>query len=393
MRIPATDPRAAKYLAMRSGGNKPGLLAERVVKSLPVASSDPLPCRHEGAVLEFCPTCNRTKGEGRHVRDCDLYGTCTRAFVSDRTRSCDRCPDYAHELVPWAGEVLTLNERNFFPDLPGKRFNPALAEWDGGYVFCWRDGWKGSNLWAVRLDAGLQPVARPVRLEMGPHPECSYGREDPTLFTYRGSLHVSFVGVEGRGRQVTRTNMLYARLGADLRVEQSWTIRRPPGVPSHRWEKNWQFVPSGDRLFAVYLVTPRLQVVEVLPGGATRYVVDEPHELPWSGGEVRGGATPVLRGGEYYSFFHDRIEVGGVRVYRAGCYTFDADTFRAVRITRDPLIVADPKTNPGNYCHCVFPRGAVLRGDSWVLSCGVHDRFTEIRRIPAAAVEAALEPI
>lgn len=49
------------------------------------------PCIHEGAVLEWCNTCN---GERKHVRDCDLYEKCTRGKVSDKVRACEECDDY-----------------------------------------------------------------------------------------------------------------------------------------------------------------------------------------------------------------------------------------------------------------------------------------------------------
>lgn len=50
-----------------------------------------LPCVHEGAVVEWCTSCHSDR---RHVRDCDVHERCTRGFVSDRVRSCDRCPDF-----------------------------------------------------------------------------------------------------------------------------------------------------------------------------------------------------------------------------------------------------------------------------------------------------------
>jgi hypothetical protein len=48
------------------------------------------PCVHEGGILERCHTCN---GEGRHVRECDLHGTCTRDAVSPKVRACATCAD------------------------------------------------------------------------------------------------------------------------------------------------------------------------------------------------------------------------------------------------------------------------------------------------------------
>lgn len=50
-----------------------------------------LPCVNEGAIIEWCNTC---QGDKKHVRECDIYEKCTHIFVSDKVKSCDRCTDY-----------------------------------------------------------------------------------------------------------------------------------------------------------------------------------------------------------------------------------------------------------------------------------------------------------
>lgn len=62
----------------------------------PPAPARPLPvlppCVHEGDVLEACQTCGPQGG--RHVRECDLHGRCTREPVGPTVRACRACPDY-----------------------------------------------------------------------------------------------------------------------------------------------------------------------------------------------------------------------------------------------------------------------------------------------------------
>lgn len=53
-----------------------------------------VPCVHEGAIIEFCPTCS---GELRHVRDCAIHDRCTRGVVSAAVRACATCADYQPE--------------------------------------------------------------------------------------------------------------------------------------------------------------------------------------------------------------------------------------------------------------------------------------------------------
>src|SRR5256885_12693044 len=51
---------------------------------------------------------------------------------------------------------------------------------------------------------------------------------------------------------------------------------------------------------------------------------------------MRGGAAPVRVGDEWWCFFHDRVESGGHRIYRAGLYTFAAaPPFRVLRLIPD----------------------------------------------------------
>lgn len=58
----------------------------------------PLPCLHEGAIIEPCPTC---QGELRHVRDCahpsNPTESCTRGYISDKVWSCDKCTNFKTE--------------------------------------------------------------------------------------------------------------------------------------------------------------------------------------------------------------------------------------------------------------------------------------------------------
>lgn len=55
-----------------------------------------LPCISEGAIVEYCKTCNAKslQAELRHIRDCDKHERVSRGHVSDLLMSCDRCPDY-----------------------------------------------------------------------------------------------------------------------------------------------------------------------------------------------------------------------------------------------------------------------------------------------------------
>lgn len=345
-------------------------------------------CAFEGTVLEVCTACGAN--ESRHVRECDVHGKCTRGVVSGRVRACASCRDYTPELPPWSdhSRPREFDHLNLYPRLPGRRFNPGLVKWGSEYAFCWRDGWRGSNLWACRLTPALCPDGPPVRLELA-HPEANYGREDPQLFTFRGRLHVAFVGVVGGGRGATRTAVLYARLSDDFRMEAIFAPRFP-GMDPRRWEKNWSWFESGGELHAVYSISPH-RVLRV--SGSHAEFVAESESFPWEGGEPRGGASPVLIGNEFWSFFHDSVHPpgGGKKVYRVGLYCFESEPpFRPIRYRPRPVAEADREAENDNYCHVLFPRGASPCGPEWLLSCGVHDRRSRIISISHNDLENSL---
>jgi predicted GH43/DUF377 family glycosyl hydrolase len=336
-------------------------------------------------------------GCGSLVRKCKLYDTTTTVFTRcDRAKlHCETCNDDTRKKQPpaSANAFLAYDHTNLYPNCPGRRFNAGLVEWGEGYVFCWRDGWAGSNLWACRFDRDFKPVGGAVRIDVD-HPEANYGREDPTLFVFNGRLHISFVGVVGVRGKVRRTTMLYARLSDSLRFGvEAVFAPKAPGVPVARWQKNWSFFESGGELHAVYSIAPH-KVLRI-DGNRAEWAAETPCPFEWKGGELRGGATPYRVGDEFYSFFHDSIRRPRAKqLYRVGLYTFDAaPPFAVRRWVPEPVLAADPATNRGpdaNYADVLFPRGAVRDGADWVLSCGAHDRRTEFRRLPAAGLESRL---
>lgn len=361
-----------------------------------------LSCRWEGDIVEPCKTCS---GAHRHVRECDQFGKCTWGECGKGLAVCERCDYYDPDPellspvsvssvphVPGAYRAAAWTAQSLAPGQPGARFNPSVCEDpDGdGYLLAWRDGWAGSQIWVQRRARDLTAAGRPVPLNLG-HPDASYGREDPRLFVFRDRPHVFFVGVVGRRGGVSHTNQLYARLGPDLGVEQVFHPRYPGRAA---WEKNWAPFARGGSLFAVYHPVGH-RVIELDDGRAVlRY--ETAGRLPWAGGEVRGGAPPILVGNEYWHFFHDRVVTDhGLRVYRTGLYTFGADPpFAPKRICPAPLLAADPHTKPTDqYAAVCFPGGAVRRGDDWLLAVGGHDRWSEVWALPHAEIEAQLRPV
>lgn len=326
-------------------------------------SKEPYPCVHRGAVvgLRDCTTC--AGKVALKVFACTKFETCELS----------RCADCPEREEPWP---LVYDHKNLWPGSPGLRFNPSIIEWGDGFALAARTGWKGSDILVGRLDRKFHPVGGPTKLELR-HPAANYGREDPRLFVHNDQLHVAFCGVEGH-RTLKRTSVLLAQLTDDFRVRRVWL----PQIPNRReWEKNWNFVSHEGNLYALYTVSPHKWMK--IDGDKAEWCFETPCDIPWDGGEMRGGASFTKVGDEYWHFFHDRIERHGHRIYRTGLYTCDAfPPFRPRRYVPVPILTPCMTNKPSDqYCYVVWTAGAVRAGNDWVLSNGVHDRFIELERL------------
>lgn len=90
----------ARTAALKAGAPIPSAAGTRrpppARKALPVL----LPCGHEGRIITPCHSCG---GDNRHVRDCEIHGTCTRIDAGkDVDMVCARCPDHTARKTPAA---------------------------------------------------------------------------------------------------------------------------------------------------------------------------------------------------------------------------------------------------------------------------------------------------
>ncbi len=352
------------------------------------------PCVHGGTdadIIERCPSCN---GGARHVRECEVHGRCTLEPVSPSVMDCARCRreglGYAPENSP---AVTRFDALNLFPGTPGLRFNTTFSPNGTGYLIAWRSAVTDSEIYVGRLDAKFRPTGEPTRLVLD-HPACASGREDPRLFIHNDAVHVAFVGVE-KGLHGLRTNVLYARLTDSLAVAE---VFAPAYSGRNYWEKNWSFFSRDGQLYAIYSVAPHR--ILAIDGDRAELVYDTPIYGRWSSGELRGGASPVLHNGEWWHFVHSSVlkprhGFASHRLYDMGLCTFeDKPPFRVTAIAENPIVTADEATRPFGMDKSVFfPCGAVRSGNEWVVSAGIHDRWTELHRIADARALSSLTRI
>jgi predicted GH43/DUF377 family glycosyl hydrolase len=320
----------------------------------------------------------------------DKEFTCARFGTTSLGGRCKTCSAFqakttaTGQLKPT--RVIRYDHHNLYPKAPGVRFNPSIIESGDGYLFCWRHGWAGCQVWACRLDKDFRPIGDAKMLNLTQH-GANMGREDPRFFRRGNALWLWYIGVT-KARHRVFTNVCYAKVDEHtLEV----TAKYLPHYPFRmEWEKNWPLWDYNGHLFASYNLCPH-RVLRI-DGNMTRSY-ESTWTSRWTGGEMRGGASPVRVGEEYYSFFHGlTYQPNDRRLYNVGCIVFEArPPFKVKRYTPDPLDVADPKTcPPGQYADVLFTCGSVKVGDHWALSMGVHDRWSEIRFYDAAEVERRL---
>lgn len=291
-----------------------------------------------------------------------------------------RCPE---DKWSQTRHPVRFDHNNLCVGVGGLRFNCSMVKYGDGYLLCFRNGWEGSELFMVKLNSEFKEEDFWPLFPLN-HYEANFGREDPRLFWHRGRLHVSYIGVSTNGG--FHTSQLYARLTEDFRVEE---VFYPHYSKRTFWEKNWVFFSYDNQLYAVYTVNPH-RVLKI-DGNVAKLAYEESWSPEREGGEMRGGASPILLDDEWYSFYHDNVALNVThrKRYRTGLYTFsNTPPFRPKRYVPGMLLEATPTKN--NYADVVFPGGAVLENGQWAVAHGVHDRSSEIYFFDASVVERSL---
>jgi hypothetical protein len=171
-------------------------------------------------------------------------------------------------------------------------------------------------------------------------------------------------------------------------------------------EKNWTFFDAAGP-WGVYSVDPHC-ILQISLEGEGPLLCEPLAPVPLEAsayvdryGPLRGGAPPQRRGSHYYSFCHSVYGPPGRYRYVPAVYRFSAEppfapTDRPVR----PLPLPNPfgthplmeRLNPVVE-ECLYPCGAVLEGDHWLISYGINDEVGAIAVLSCADVDATLTPV
>lgn len=342
------------------------------------------PCQHLGPPTGEERACGTCPGSVRlKVLSCAVHGGCTPYKELTGLACCVTCCSDTR-LLQGVVKPLRVTRLPLESLTTGQLFNPSIIEYQGRLLCCYRSGWSGSRLWLAELNSAYQAL-HAQRLELR-HPLCNGGQEDPRLFLHGGRLHLQFQGVIVKDG-VTTVQVLYALLREDGSAEYVWH----PEVPgASTWEKNWQPFSHEGELYAVYRMQPH-KVVHFVGGNAYPFS-EQMTTLPWSVGEVRGGAPPVRVGEEYWCWFHGTDRTRKPALYTMGVATFAAKPpFQWLRCTPMPVMVPDVRDCPkGWWANVVFPGGTILKDGKWLVSYGYHDHECRMVEFSHQSIEDKL---
>ena len=366
------------------------IVAKPLLRSLPIAKQ----CHHNtgenGTTKAGCAQCTtygcKTKGTVK-LSDC-VYCNQWEGESSSSSRK------YAKSDLASIGRItkqaIRFDEKNLAPSTGGQRLNASILPTGDGWLMAYRQTWGYANVRLVRLDKEFNPVSDPVQLPLDYPNATNIGKEDPRLFWHKGKPHVWYIGWNGNKSKLwNRANVLFARINEEtLKVEDKFF----PQIPGRNsWEKNHAYFDHEGELYTVYSTSPTHKVFRV-ECNKVLATYETPTQVNWRYGYIRGGASPVLHNGEYYHFFHGMIERGNEkrRLYTIGVACFEAKPpFKITRITHEPLQIAED--NPGGDIEVIFPGGAHFVDGRWVIMCGMHDEWSEVRFYSEKQVEDALK--
>lgn len=363
----------------------PGEKGERFRKLWDKQAGLAKPIRQPLSLVKLCQHNTGVNGTAKAgCTTCTTYGCNVHGTV--RLKDCVYCEDYQEKPAIKAGsswKAIRFDHTNLYPEIPGMRFNPSIIESSDGYIFAFRNGWRGSRIFLCRLTKDFQPAGEVAKLQL---PTSGViGHEDPRLFRLNGKLHIVYVAYTGK-----RTHVKFSRINEDrLTVEDNFF---PQIDKRASWEKNHSYFDYQGIAHAVYDSTPNHRILKI-EGSRTEWAYSSPFKHAWSGGYIRGGCSPVLVDGKWYHWFHGvTTQKNGRRLYNMGLIVFRAEPpFDILAYTPSPIDVADPSVTPKDqWADVIFPCGAVLAGDRWAIAMGVADRWSEIRFYDRQAVESSL---
>lgn len=254
-----------------------------------------------------------------------------------------------------------------------------------------------NSLVAFKLDDNRNPIAfTPIQLQTTSYKDQHF--EDPRITWIGGEMFLSYCTFQIFNRDFySGAHQQACKLDANFVPQSRWDpIYGHNGgsiLTGTGNEKNWVFFEHDSTIHTVYNTEPHTVVRWY---GENVSEIHETSVPEWEFGHKRGGTPPVRIGDEYLCFFHSStMWTEKKRRYHMGAYTFQAKPpFRVTRTTIHPIL-SGSKNDPWRegLPLVVFPCGAILKNNKWVVTMGVNDFCTAWIEIPHRELEKHLHPV
>ncbi len=235
---------------------------------------------------------------------------------------------------------------------------------------------------------------------------------DGRLFAAAGRLYLHF----NSGSNIAPNKIYMVEVDATSLLPVGPAREVVRGGQRRGLEKNWMFFAWGDKIYAVYSFSPLVILhVDLSDQEIVRCRPVFQHEWDAYGyqdtyGELRGGATPVLRRERLYFVAHS--------IFRAGlnsltqdltdlCYVAPVIVLKAVppfepiwysprpvvRASADEMALPNVGRLDARCIEVVYPCGAIADDEDLIVSYGLNNHYSVLRRIPFRELDAALSPV
>ena len=307
-------------------------------------------------------------------------------------------------------ETIPMNLEKIPETFKKRCFNASIIKYSGKTLMFYRimDPLTHiSEVYSAQLNQKFQiiPLTN-KKIEISPQlSKKGYCFEDPRAFIFKKRL---FLCCCAHNPPSALAGIIYLELDKNLKVKsvyipnygnnsrnfinpQNSKASRIKFLKNHRFmEKNWQFFENEDKLFFIYSIEPH-KVIEI---NQNKILKEYPSSADfwWKFGIPRGSTPPVKINNEFLSFFHSSVSKGKNKIYSVGAYTFSPNPpFKITKITKSPIISGD-KINTSKLA-VIFPSGAILENNSWVVSCGYNDESIKIIKFSHDSLLKLLTPI
>lgn len=246
------------------------------------------------------------------------------------------------------------------------------------------------SIWRIRKNMTLEHLSTPRTPARYTHEQW----EDPRGMRGKdGNIYVSFATwVHGENWMIRQSLCLLRGDLTKLDVVSEPHYGGNHSIPEKGsgHEKNWCWFEHNGQWHFVYTIAPHCVVTDI---ETKPFTYEEHSAMPWKTGTPRGGTPPIRVGDEYWSFFHSSTpDKKWRRRYYMGAYAFKAEPpFQITRITEKPLLTAsEADFNNLDSPLVVFPNGALIQEDKWLVVFGVNDEHSGWIKIPHGDLQARM---